>query len=162
MKRQHAEQQDPGMKLKIAVTPDRPTDIPLPSYAKPGDAGLDLVASEGTGIMAMHECGESAARALVRTGVRVEIPTGYVGLVCPRSGLAAKNGVVAVLGVIDSGYRGEVLVNLINHGGDAHEVRRGDKIAQLLILPVVTAELEVVDDLAPSERGEGGFGSTGR
>jgi dUTP pyrophosphatase len=148
--------------VRIALTPDRPADLPLPAYAKPGDAGLDLVASAGAMLQRMSRGGEDEARALVSTGLRFEIPPGYVGLICPRSGLASRDGVVAVLGVVDSGYRGEVKVNLINHGDGAHEVKRGDRIAQLLILPVAQADLELVDDLSPSERAEGGFGSTGR
>lgn len=153
---QHSPAPPPNLlRLCFKTTPDRPTDLPLPSYAKPGDAGLDLVAMEGCGL-------PPEAHALIRTGICVEIPDGFVGIVAPRSGLAAKHGVAAVLGVIDAGYRNEVKVNLMNHGERTYEVKAGDRIAQLLILPCMRADLVQVESLAESERGTSGFGSSGR
>jgi len=132
--------------------------VPLPARAHPGDAGLDLHASEG----AVLKPGE---RASVGTGIAVAIPDGYAGFVIPRSGLAAKHGigVVNAPGLIDAGYRGEIRVLLVNlDPADVFEVRRGERIAQLVIQPVVEASLVEVSELPSSARGEGGFGSTGR
>jgi len=133
-----------------------------PVYAKPGDAGADLAATEDRTLA-------PGERALVGTGVRVAIPDGYVGLVHPRSGLAARHGIsiVNAPGTIDSGYRGEILVNLVNLGTEPWTCTAGDRIAQLLIMPVVRAEFVAADSLPESERGDtghgssGGFGSTG-
>lgn len=102
-------------------------------------------------------------RAIVPTGVAVAIPEGHAGLVVPRSGLAARHGIGVVNGpgLIDSGYRGEVAVILVNHGSEPVTLRRGDRIAQLVVTPVATQEMMVVDELPTSERGAGGFGSTG-
>lgn len=128
-----------------------------PSYARPGDAGLDLCARESVTL-------SPGSRALVPTGVAVAIPPGWVGLVHPRSGLAARHG-ISVLnapGTVDVGYRGEILVNLVNLDPRAtFEVRRGDRIAQLLLQQVGHAVLEEVDVLPESERGDTGHGSTG-
>ncbi len=132
-------------------------EMELPSYAKPGDAGLDLRSRVEMKL-------EPGMRALVPTGIAVAIPTGYVGLVHPRSGLAIKSGIsmVNTPGTIDSGYRGEISVILINHDReDTFEIKRGDRIAQLVIQQVEVAELVAVKELPPSERGEGGFGSSG-
>lgn len=132
--------------------------VPLPSYARPGDAGLDLVASEG----AVLKPGE---RAAVPTGLAVEIPRGYAGFVHARSGRALREGLALVNapGLIDSGYRGEIKVILVNLDPDETiHVERGDKVAQLVVQPVAEVELDEVDDLEASERGAGGFGSTGR
>lgn len=132
--------------------------MPLPAYAREGDAGLDLLAAETTTL-------RPGARAQVRTGVAVAIPEGHAGFVLPRSGRAAREGlsIVNSPGLIDSGYRGEIKVNAINlDPATAIEIRRGDRIAQLVILKVERAELEVVEELPASERGEGGHGSTGR
>lgn len=143
--------------VRYALAPDRPTDIPLPSYAHEGDAGLDLVA------ISSHYLAPGV-RALVRTGLVLEIPSGYEGQVRPRSGLAIREGVVAVLGTIDAGYRGEIQVTLINYGAQPFEVKPGMRIAQLVIAPVVRADLMPVelDALTSTTRGAGGFGSTGR
>jgi dUTP pyrophosphatase len=129
----------------------------LPSRAHPGDAGLDLQSVE----VARIEPGE---RASVGTGVAVEIPDGHAGLVLPRSGLAARHGIALVNapGLIDSGYRGELRVLLLNTGDEAFEIAPGDRIAQLLLAPVTEAEPVEAPQLAPSTRGEGGFGSSGR
>ena len=133
--------------------------LPLPAYARPGDAGLDLLAAEETTLA------PAGGRALVPTGLAVAIPEGYAGFVQPRSGLALRHGVTCLNtpGLIDSGYRGELQVLLVNT--DPHEpfvVRRGERIAQLVIQAVAVASLVEVEDLPPSARGSGGFGSTGR
>ena len=131
--------------------------IPLPRYARPDDAGLDLHAAE----RAVLKPGE---RALVPTGLAIAIPKGFAGLVMPRSGLALRHGVTVLNapGLIDAGYRGELKVLLINHDPTTTvTLERGERIAQLVISPVTTAELVEVVELPASERGEGGFGSTG-
>lgn len=129
----------------------------LPRYAQPGDAGADLISTE-TLTLAPGE------RALVGTGVSIALPDGYGGFVMPRSGLAAKHGisVVNAPGTIDAGYRGEIKVILLNTDRfTPFEITAGDRIAQLVIIPVVRATFLPVDSLPESERGEGGFGSTG-
>ena len=130
--------------------------LPLPAYARPGDAGLDLTASEAATL-------EPGDRRLVSTGVAIAIPEGHAGLVLPRSGLAMHRGVTVLNapGLIDSGYRGELKVLLINHGAEAVAIERGERIAQLVIQPVAHARLVEVERLPDSARGEGGFGSTG-
>jgi len=125
----------------------------LPEYATEGAAGADLRAAESVTLPA-------GGRAAVATGVSVEIPAGYVGLVWPRSGLAVRHGIDTLAGVIDSDYRGEVKVVLVNHGPEPWAVAPGDRIAQLLIQPVARARFTRAA-LAPSGRGTGGFGSTG-
>ena len=132
-------------------------ELPLPAYAKPGDAGLDLRASEAVTL-------EPGERKLVPTGVAVAIPDGHAGFVLPRSGLAMQKGVTVLNapGLIDSGYRGELKVLLINHGALAVGIERGERIAQLVIQAVTHARLVEVERLPDSSRGEGGFGSTGR
>jgi dUTP pyrophosphatase len=129
----------------------------IPRYAHEGDAGCDLHSVEEVTI-------QPGARALVATGIALEIPLGYVGLVHPRSGLAIKNGMslVNAPGTIDAGYRGEIKVILINHDQvDAFTVHVGDRIAQLVLQEVAQATFEEVADLSHSQRGEGGFGSSG-
>jgi dUTP pyrophosphatase len=133
-------------------------DLPLPSYARRGDAGADLVAREEVLLP------RAGGRALVATGAAIAIPEGYAGFVQPRSGLALKHGVTCLNtpGLIDAGYRGELKVLLINT--DPHEdflVKRGERIAQLVIQRVEYVNFSEVDELPPSERGSGGFGSTG-
>lgn len=133
-------------------------DLPVPAYARPGDAGADLVAREGAVLAA------GGGRALVPTGVAVAIPDGWAGFVQPRSGLALRHGVTCLNspGLIDSGYRDELLVLLVNTDPSAdYEVHRGDRIAQLVIQRVEQAAFVAVDRLPPTGRG-GGFGSTGR
>jgi len=125
----------------------------LPEYATEGAAGADLRAAESVTLPA-------GGRAAVATGVSVEIPAGYVGLVWPRSGLAVRHGIDTLAGVIDSDYRGEVKVVLVNHGPEPWAVTPGDRIAQLLVQPAARARFTRAV-LAPSERGAGGFGSTG-
>lgn len=127
---------------------------PLPCYAREGDAGMDLRAWQAASIPPLE-------RHPVRTGLRVAIPDGHVGLVWPRSGLAVKHGIDVMAGVIDSGFRGEICVVLVNHNADTFVINPGDRIAQLLIQPVAKAELVPVESLDDTERGTGGFGSTG-
>ncbi len=137
-----------------AVRLDR--ELPLPAYARPGDAGLDLRTSESVKL-------EPGERRLVPTGLAIAIPEGHAGLVLPRSGLAMQKGVTVLNapGLIDSGYRGELKVLLINHGPAVVAIERGERIAQLVIQPVAHARLLEVERLPDSARGEGGFGSTG-
>ena len=133
-------------------------DLPLPKYAKEGDAGCDLLSAEDLTIKA------GGGRALVPTGLALAIPEGYAGFVQPRSGLAVKNGVTVLNtpGLIDSGYRGELKVLLINTDpSEPFDIVRGERIAQLVIQKVEQVEFDEVDSLPSSERGEGGFGSTG-
>ena len=132
-------------------------DLPLPAYAHPGDAGADLVAAEEVEIA-------PGARAKVRTGLAIALPEGYVGLVHPRSGLAARLGVTVLNapGTVDAGYRGEILVILINHDPvNTVKISRGDRIAQLVVQRVERAVFHVVDTLDDTSRGAGGHGSTG-
>jgi dUTP pyrophosphatase len=128
----------------------------LPRYAHPGDAGADLHACEQLTI-------DPGDYALVATGVSMAIPEGYGGFVLPRSGLAARSGVTVLNapGLIDSGYRGELKVALINHGPAPLGIEVGDRIAQLVIMAVSTPEYVEVDALEDTDRGSGGFGSTG-
>lgn len=133
-------------------------EVPLPRYAKGGDAGADIVSR----IDITLAPGE---RALVPTGIAIALPDGYVALVHPRSGLAIKHGVTMVNspGTVDAGYRGELQIILINHDtSEAVSFKRGDRIAQLVIQKVERAEFVEVEDLPGSGRGSGGFGSTGR
>ena len=132
-------------------------DLPVPAYAHPGDAGADLLAAREVELA-------PGERALVPTGVAVELPEGYVGLVHPRSGLAARLGVTVLNapGTVDSGYRGEILVNLINHDRvNVAKISRGDRIAQLVVQRVERARFIPVGGLTESSRGAGGHGSTG-
>ena len=133
-------------------------DVPPPSYAHPGDAGLDLV----TTVDAVLEPGE---RALLPTGIAIALPEGYAGFVHPRSGLALKHGrsIVNAPGTVDAAYRGELAVTVINlDPREAVHLRRGDRIAQLVVQRVEHAVLHEVETLPGSDRGEGGFGSSGR
>ena len=142
------------MKLQI-VCPDPRL---MPTRAHPHDAGLDLRCAERFGVEL-----DAGERMLVDTGVAVSIPPGYVGLVHPRSGWAHKYGITVnnAPGTIDSGYVGNVLVNLINHGQDVVSIEYGERIAQLLIQRVELPDLEVVDSLDTTTRGTAGHGSTG-
>ena len=128
-----------------------------PIYAKPGDAGCDLRSTNQLVIGA----GE---RMLVPTGVKLAMPDGYVGLVHPRSGLAAKNGITVLNapGTVDAGYRGEIMVTLLNTSFEDFAIEVGDRIAQLLFQKVERARFVTVGELPESSRGEGGFGSSGR
>lgn len=134
------------------------TDAVLPRRAHEFDAGLDLVSRDQVTLQA------NGGRAVVGTGIAVEIPQGCVGLVCPRSGLAAKHGigVVNAPGVIDAGYRGEVRVVLVNHDpSQEFSISPGDRIAQLVVSPVDLGQVVEVEELPSAARGSAGFGSTG-
>ena len=134
-------------------------DLPLPSYARPGDAGADLLAREDVVIP------PGGGRALVPTGVAIALPHGWAGFVQPRSGLALRHGVTCLNtpGLIDSGYRDELRVLLVNTDPSTpYEVHRGDRIAQLVVQRVEECRFEVVDELPSSDRGLGGFGHSGR
>ena len=134
-------------------------DLRLPAYGHAGDAGADLVARRGVVL------GAGGGRALVPTGIALALPEGYAGFVQPRSGLALRHGVTCLNtpGLIDAGYRDEVAVLLVNTDpSDDYEVRRGDRIAQLVVQPVETCAFVPVAALPPADRGLGGFGSTGR
>ena len=142
--------------IELSIRRLRP-DAVIPQHAYEGDAGVDLAACEPAVIL------EPGARAVVPTGLAVEIPAGYAGFVLPRSGLAARHGVGVVNspGLVDSGYRGELCVVLHNTDREhAFTVEPGMRIAQLVIAPVATVRLVEVDDLAVSERGVRGFGSS--
>lgn len=169
--------------LRIRTLPHA-EGLPLPAYAKPGDAGMDLRAAfltdapckhvgpggnlyqhpcwdpDDTGLMVWLEPGD---RLLVPTGLQVAIPEGFEGQVRPRSGLALKRGltVANAPGTVDAGYRGEVMVAIVNLNNQAEAIRRGDRIAQLVIAPVARCEVEQVQSLDGAERDAGGFGSTG-
>jgi dUTP pyrophosphatase len=134
-------------------------DLPLPAYARAGDAGADLVAREDVVLPA------AGGRAVVPTGAAVAIPEGYAGFILPRSGLAVSRGVTVLNapGLVDCGYRGELRVALVNTDRTAdYVVRRGDRIAQLVVQRVEHAAFVEVAELPPSARGEGGFGHSGR
>lgn len=142
----------------VRETVDVPIIAPaLPLYAHPGDAGADLVSTHPLRL-------EPGERALVSTGVRIALPDGHVAFVVPRSGLAAKHGITVVNapGTVDAGYRGEIKVSLLNTDTQhAFDIAAGDRIAQLIVMPVPRVRFIPVDVLPDSERGEGGFGSTG-
>jgi dUTP pyrophosphatase len=127
----------------------------LPEYASAGAAGADLRASEAVDI-------PPGGRAAVPTALRLQIPPGHVGLVWPRSGLAVRHGIDTLAGVVDSDYRGEVRVVLVNHGEGAFRIAKGDRVAQLLVQRVERARFAAVSFVDETDRGAGGFGSTGR
>ncbi len=141
--------------MKIKITRLSPS-AQIPFYANPGDAGLDLVSTHREEIPP-HES------RLIKTGIAIELPLHTEAQVRPRSGLALKNQITVLNspGTIDSGYRGEIGVILINHGKNVFVVEPGMKIAQMVIASVLHAEIEVTDQLSETKRGEGGFGSTG-
>lgn len=126
----------------------------IPSYARQGDAGMDIFSADDTAL-------NPGERKSVRTGLKMELPEGFVALVWDKSGLAVKNGIKTMAGVIDSGYRGEILIALVNLGNSVFEIKKGQKIAQILIQKIEAPEIEEVEFLAETTRGEGGFGSTG-
>ena len=146
-----------GATVKIKIKRDvSARDIPLPSYATDGAAGMDLRSSEETRI-------PPGGRVAVRTGLYAEIPSGWEGQVRPRSGLALRHGVTLINspGTIDSDYRGEIRVILINLGTDTFPVKKGDRIAQIIFSPCGRAELRETEEISDTERASGGFGSTG-
>ncbi|MCR2761947.1 dUTP diphosphatase [Microbacterium sp. zg.B48] len=142
----------------MAETVDVPIIAPdVPVYAHPGDAGADLVSTEALRL-------EPGQRALVGTGVRIALPDGYVAFVVPRSGLATKHGITIVNspGTVDAGYRGELKATLLNTDPEhAYDIAVGDRIAQLIVMPVSRANFIPVEALPDSARGDAGFGSTG-
>ena len=148
------------MDLKIkAVSPKIGKDIPLPFYATPGSAAMDLHACIDEAVTI-----PSGGRSMIPTGLAIALPSpDYVALVYARSGLGIKHGVAPAncVGVIDSDYRGEIIVGLQNSGESEFTVRPGDRIAQLMIAPVIRANLQMVEELDGTARGAGGFGSTG-
>ena len=137
------------MKLKVKLDPG----AQMPTRAHDTDAGLDLYATCRR-VISAH------GSMCFDTGVHVEIPAGYVGMIKSKSGLNVAYNLTSE-GVIDSGYTGSIMVKLYNHGSRSVEIERGQKISQLVIMPIITPELEEVDDLEATERGNGGFGSTG-
>ena len=141
--------------MKIPVTREDPT-YSIPGRAQDGDAGVDLAATVALEIA-------PGRRVLVPTGIAVAIPQGFAGFVLPRSGLAINHGVTVINapGLIDSGYRGELKVGLVNHGDSPHTISVGDRIAQLVIMAVASVEFVEVEELDRTARGAGGFGSTG-
>ena len=144
----------PSVKVPVKILDE---GLPRPSYAKPGDAGLDLRSTEDIVI-------EPGPRALIGTGIALAIPQGYAGFVQPRSGLAIKQGMTLVNtpGLIDSGYRGEIRIIALNTDKEhAIAIKRGDRIAQLVIQEVPAVELVEVEELSSSERADTGFGSSG-
>jgi dUTP pyrophosphatase len=147
------------LKLPVRQLPHA-AGLPLPAYASDGAAGLDLVAAVGEGAVVELPPG---GRTLVPTGIAVALPGGYEAQVRPRSGLAVRHGVTIVNapGTIDSDYRGEIQVALVNLGREAFEIRRGMRIAQLVVAPVTRVTLLAVEALEETARGAGGFGSTG-
>lgn len=143
--------------MKVLITRLDP-DLPLPSYAKPGDAGADLYARIDVTLAAGERC-------LIPTGVAIALPDGYAAFVHPRSGLAIKHGLTMVNapGTVDAGYRGELQVIMINHDpSHSVNIKRGERIAQLVIQRVEKAEFVELEYLPGSQRGEAGFGSSGR
>ncbi len=139
--------------MKIFIKKVRPTAV-IPDYANEHDAGMDLYAAEGIVIKPGEHC-------VIPSGIAMSIPEGYVGLIWDKSGLAVKHKLVTVAGVIDSGYRGEIQVALMNTGTEPYVVEAGKKIAQLLVQPVLLPTITEVDELPTSQRGTNGFGSTG-
>jgi dUTP pyrophosphatase len=149
----------PGIKLRLQRLPHG-EGLPLPAYQSRHAAGLDLVAALPQAEPLKLAPGQ---RALVPTGIVIELPPGYEAQVRPRSGLALKHGVTLLNspGTIDADYRGEVMVLLVNLGQENFNVARGDRVAQLIVAPVTRVNIELVEETSGSERGQGGFGSTG-
>jgi dUTP pyrophosphatase len=140
------------MKLKIKKLNSKAI---VPYYAHPDDAGFDLFSTEIMEIAPM-------SRVQIPIGIAIEIPEGFVGLIWDKSGLSHKNGLKTLGGVIDSGYRGEVKVGLINLSSEVYLLEKGHKVAQMIIQKKETCEIVEVDELSDTSRGEGGFGSTGK
>lgn len=143
------------LKLKVKQTEEaRKQSLAFPSYAKEGDAGIDLRSAENLII-------KPGERATVKTGIKIAIPPGFLGLIKDRSGLASRKGIHTLAGVVDPNYRGEVCVVILNTGKEDFPVRPNERIAQLLIIPVARVDLEEVGELGKTERDEAGWGSTG-
>ena len=139
------------MKLQVEI---RNLNAVVPTYAYKNDAGMDLYSNEDL-IIHSREIGK------IRTGIAIKVPIGHVGLILDKSGIAANYGFKVMGGVIDPGYAGEVIVALSNLNGKVYHIASGNKIAQLLIIPVEHPEIEIVDKIETSDRGEKGFGSSG-
>lgn len=150
--------------VKLLREPGSDPAIPLPAYETPGAAGADLRANLLPEDRASGFVLDPGYRALIPTGLRMEIPLGYEVQVRPRSGLALKHGITLpnTPGTIDSDYRGPVGVPLINLSAEPYTIRHGERIAQMVVAPVVQARFETVETLGETRRGDGGFGSTGR
>ena len=148
----------PAVRIEITRLPEA-ADLPLPSRATPGSVGYDLCAAVRQDLVVA-----AGDRVLVPTGYCIAIPAGYEGQVRPRSGLAFSHGILMpnAPGTIDSDYRGELQIILLNAGEKPYAIRRGDRIAQLVVAPVTTVEFFEVEQLDATQRGEGGFGHTGR
>jgi dUTP pyrophosphatase len=149
----------PGVKVKIKrIRPQEDSDLPSPRYMTEKSSGMDLYAAVNGEIFL-----NPGQRRLIPTGIAVSVPEGYEAQVRPRSGLALRDGITLANtpGTIDADYRGEVGVLLINHGEKPFQVKRGDRVAQMVIVPVAKAELEWVEDLDETPRSGGGFGHTG-
>ena len=147
------------VRVRVRRVRAHPAPLPLPRYQSDQAAGLDLCADiDGESILA------PLARRAVPTGLAIALPEGHEGQVRPRSGLALRHGITCINspGTIDADYRGEIQVLLVNLSSEPYTLRRGERIAQLVVAPVVRAELEEVDTLPTTVRGDGGFGSTGR
>jgi dUTP pyrophosphatase len=149
---------EPVVKI-LRLRPNEDADIPLPRYMTPDSAGMDICAAVRTDTVL-----DKGAIALLPTGLALALPRGYEAQVRPRSGLAVKHGIglINAPGTIDADYRGEVMIALVNLGPSAYTVRRGDRIAQVVIQRVEQARLEQVPELDATERDSGGFGHTGR
>ncbi len=139
------------MKIKIKKLN---SEAIVPKYAHEGDAGMDLFSVENLILKSKH-------RVAVKTGISIGLPKGYVGLVWDKSGVALKSGIKTMAGVMDSGYRGEYKIVLINLSSKNFEIKKGQKIAQLLIQKIEGPKIEIVEELSETKRGEGGFGSSG-
>lgn len=144
------------IKLKILKLDER---VNIPCYQTDGSAGMDLCAFVDEPIVL-----KSLERRLIPTGLKIELPTGYEAQVRPRSGMSIKHGITLIncVGTIDEDYRGEVCVPVVNLSNEEFTINNGDRIAQMIIAPVTKAELDIVQELSETKRGEGGFGSTGK
>lgn len=140
------------MKIKVKRID---SDAKIPTYAHPGDAGMDLYSLEERIIL-------PGERVALRTGIAMEIPDGYAGLVWDKSGVSTKRGIKVIAGVIDSGYIGEIGIGMTNIGNEEQVFKKGDKVAQMLIQKIERAEFEEVENLEETSRGSAGFGSTGK
>lgn len=154
----------PGLDVRVSRTAESDPEIPLPRYATKGAAGMDVHANFGTNKRGRGVTLMPNGRALIPTGLMMEIPRGYEIQVRPRSGLALRHGVTVANapGTVDSDYRGEVAVILINLGHEVFDISHGDRIAQIVLGPVTHVNWIVTSELEKTERGAGGFGSTGR
>ncbi len=130
-------------------------DLPMPTYSYPGDAAFDLTASEKITLL-------PGERVQIKTGLKMEIPEGFVGFIWDKSGLSHKSGLKTLGGVVDSGYRGEVMVGIINLSKDSYIFERGNKVAQMCIQKKEVVNIVEVDEISDTVRGSGGFGSTGK